>query len=568
MRHLDAWARIDAALQVERRTLFTTFVIVALALLFLIAADRAGVATRPFGVALAVLTPLALLRLVLFARARALAPERAARRWLVFGPMLVVVAAWAGFATWACVEARGTTLFTVIVATQCLCGAAVVLSYAGVPLLAAAVIVTTVVPVGVAALAFGGADRFSGPGALLFCVMLVSYLPRAARERRAGAMSLLLLAERARGLEEARDAALAAASAKETFFANLSHEIRTPLHGLLGTAERLQGMPLDQPQRDAVEQLHRCGQSLLHTLNDALDAIRLEAGKLQLHPSRVALGELLREVVGTFADQARGKGLSLTLEADVADQVSADAHRLRQVLQNLIGNAVKFTSEGRIDVVARTRAVDDHTLELAIDVADTGAGFAAADGEQLFQRFTPLSARGASGTGLGLSIVADLVRLMGGSIEASSAGIGSGATFRVRVPVARAADDPVELRGRHVLVVDDNPVNLAVARAYLEGLGVRVDATGGGDDALDRAATTRYDAILMDCNMPNKDGFTTTRELRARGDTTPVLAITATSSDSMAERCRSAGMGALVEKPISATSLRDALGRLIGARDA
>ncbi len=567
LRDVDERARIDAALEVERRSVVTTFVVVVLAALLTAAADRASVTRSVFEHAFAIVTPLALVRLLLLARGRKLAPGSRARALLVFGPMLALVVTWAVFAAWGCSAARGTTLCTVIVATQCLCSAAVVVSYAGTPRFAAAIIVAMIVPTAVAVLVSDGPDRASGPGALLFCVMLVSYLPRVARERRAGVVSMLLLSARARSLEEARDAALAAAAAKEAFFANLSHEIRTPLHGLLGTAERLKAMNLDDAQRSAVDQLQRCGHALLGTLNDALDSTRLESGKLQLRSELIALPELLRDVVDLFMDEARGKGVLVVLDMAVASHAMGDAQRLRQVLQNLVGNAVKFTERGQVTVRARTAPSPGAGVELTVAVEDTGVGFSAEDRERLFQRYSQLTTRTGGGSGLGLSISAELVRLMGGTIDATSDGPGRGARFHMRVPLAPHTGASGVVAGRRVLVVDDNPVNLAVACAYLEGLGVGVDAAAGGDEALSRSAAVRYDAILMDCNMPEKDGFATTRELRARGDTTPVLAITAANDGSTTQRCQEAGMEALIEKPISSDTLRDALARVIALRE-
>ena len=559
-------ARIDAALEVERRSIGTTIVIVVIAALMAGSAEHAAVDARVFELALLVVVPVAVVRLVLVARGRRLAPGSLSRALLVFGPLFVLVATWGALAAWGCFAARGTTLCTVIVATQCLCSAAVVVSYAGTPRLAVAIIVVTIVPTAVAVLFSGSADRISGPGALLFGVMLVSYLPRVARERRAGVISMLLLSARARSLEEARDAALAASAAKEAFFANLSHEIRTPLHGLLGTAERLKAMGLDGAQRSAVDQLYRCGQTLLGTLNDALDSTRLDSGKLQLRSERIVLPALLRDVVDVFADEARRKGLAMSLDADVTTQAIGDAQRVRQVLQNLVGNAVKFTDHGQVTVRARTSAPQGSAVELAVDVVDTGVGFTADERGRLFHRFSQLSTRAQGGSGLGLSISAELVHLMGGTIDATSDGPGRGACFRIRIPLTLHAGASAAVAGRRVLVVDDNPVNLAVACAYLEGLGVAVDAVGGGDEALSRSAAVRYDAILMDCNMPEKDGFATTRELRARGDTTPVLAITAASDGSTAQRCTEAGMEALVEKPVTAETLREALARVLVQR--
>lgn len=564
---IDERARVNASLEVERRSIFTTVVIFFIAVLFSFAGDSSLLLHRVFNVALVAVGATAALRFMAFAVARRLTPGSPERlRWM-FVPLFLLVTVWAAFAAAGSVAAAGTGVGTVIVATQCLCSAAVVMSYSGMPRLAIAIIVVTILPTAFGVIAFvGGIDRISGLGSVMFCAMLVSYVPRVARERRAAVTSMLLLAERARSLEDARDAALAAAAAKEAFFANLSHEIRTPLHGLLGTVERLKSTGLDETQRTAVDQLQRCGQRLLGTLNEALDSTRLQSGQLQLRSEHMVLPDLLREVVDVFADEARHKGLALTLETDVAHAVVGDAPRLRQVLQNLVGNAVKFTIVGQVTVHAHTAVSGDGTLELSVDVVDTGLGFDSRDSARLFQRFSQLGVGTHNGSGLGLSISSELVRLMGGTIEAASAGRGHGASFRVRIPLLAHSGAPATIAGRRVLVVDDNPVNLAVACAYLEALGVFVEAVSGGHEALARAAGAHYDAILMDCHMPDKDGFETTRDLRARGDHTPVLAITASTDGSTKDRCRAAGMQALVEKPIASDTLREALARVINPR--
>jgi CheY-like chemotaxis protein len=414
--NVDEHARVDAVLEVERRSVFTTVIVVVIAALCILAEHAAHDGSNVFALAVAVLVPLALARFALLRAATRIAAGSPARMRRAFAPLLVQLVAWSLFVSWASVVAAGTGLATVLIATQCLCSAAVVLAYAPMPKLAAAIIVVTIVPVAVADVVFaGGLERACGLGAFVYCGMLVSYLPRTARERRSAVTSMLLLGERARVLEEARDVALAAAAAKEAFFANLSHEIRTPLHGLLGTVERLQATALDDDQRVGVDQVERCGRALLGTLNEALASMHLPAEP-------------------------------------------------------------------------------------------------------------------------------------------------SGAVTPSPSPPA------VSLAGRRVLVVDDNAVNLAVARAYLEALGIVVDVASGGHEALERAAASTYDAYLIDCRMPDKDGFDTTRDLRARGDDTPVLAITASAGHNTAALCRDAGMDELVEKPISSETLGAALARVIAAK--
>lgn len=498
-----------------------------------------------------------------------------ARRLILGVPFLAHVAAWSCFMTVEVAASSGTWFPFMATMVQCLGAASAIISYSARAPLAAAIVGVLIVPPALMLLVGGsGPEHTLGGLSLVYAGLNWTVLPRLARERRSAMLSMELLAARARALEEARDATLKAAAGKDAFFANLSHEIRTPLHGLLGIVDRLRHSPLSGDQRVAVDQLHRSGQALLATLNDALDSARLESGQLRLRPEPFSLHELLGDVVQLFSEEARRKSVALELHTQHAlpEHVVGDPQRLRQVLQNLIGNAVKFTVHGSVVVTATARPSETGSVELAVDVVDTGVGFDARESARLFQRFSQLGDGSRSGgTGLGLAISADLVHLMGGEIDGASPGPGRGATFTVHIPllVADTAEDlHRRLSGKRVLVVDDNPVNLAVARGYLESMGLAVEEAGGGDDALERAARARFDVILMDCQMPGCDGLEATRKLRARGDVTPVVAVTAGDDDSALERCTAAGMDALVQKPVSVAALRAVLGRVLpGAQD-
>jgi CheY-like chemotaxis protein/nitrogen-specific signal transduction histidine kinase len=395
--------------------------------------------------------------------------------------------------------------------------------------------------------------------------MVSTFLPRVARERRASLLSLLLLEERARALEEARDAAVKTASAKDAFHANLSHEIRTPLNGLTGVVDRLKRTPLSADQQEALEQLDRCGQSLLLILNDALDAVSMEAGQLTLRAEPFQLDALLTDAVGLFEAQATSKGLTLQLQRRALHHhVVGDAQRIRQVLQNLIGNAVKFTERGAIVVSADVVAVDAARVELVVAVTDTGPGFDEADTARLFTRFGQLEqGRRRGGTGLGLAIARELTTLMGGTLQAASPGRGRGATFTLRVPLPLAEPARHSVRGRRVLVVDDNPLNVAVARAYLEVLGCVVDRASGGAEAVQLASSKAYDAILMDCLMPGIGGNEAAAQLRALHVTTPIVACTASDDADTERSARAAGMQGIVHKPVSSETLLQALLRVL-----
>ncbi|MEQ8433223.1 MAG: ATP-binding protein [Oceanicaulis sp.] len=368
-------------------------------------------------------------------------------------------------------------------------------------------------------------------------------------------------------LKRALKAAEAASEAKSAFLANMSHELRTPLNGVLGMAQALSMDGLAPAQAEKAEIIVRSGRHLLGVLNDVLDLSRIEAGRLRLAAEPVDPAALISDVCALFEASAAQKGLSITCDTTgLPAHLAADPVRLRQVVSNLVANAVKFTEAGGVQVEARAYEESGAGWRLEIAVSDTGCGISAPDQARLFQRFSQAdtsAARKYGGAGLGLVIARELARAMGGDLALrSSPGEGSCFTVSVRAGEARAdrrgrqSRTAGRLSGARVLLVDDNEVNRLVARCFLEPAGAVITEAESGLAAIDAFTHAPFDLVLLDVHMPGLGGVETLHRLRALpGGSAPMIALTADALSGDAARYTAAGMDAYVAKPVDRETL-------------
>lgn len=387
-----------------------------------------------------------------------------------------------------------------------------------------------------------------------------------------------------RELEQARLQAVQASVAKSQFLATISHEIRTPMNGILGATQLLLSMNLTGTQHRFAETAYRSSSALLAIIDDILDLSRIEAGKLVLKHAAFDLPTLLHDVADLMIASTRDKALELVrdLPPGLPEQVVGDAARLRQILLNLLGNAVKFTHQGSVTLRVHLPQppADGRRLQLRVEVIDTGIGIPEPQLAHIFDRFTQVDAsttRRYGGSGLGLTIVKELVQLMQGELGVTSQP-GEGSTFWFSVALELAdslqqppapAPTPGAVPAGRVLLAEDNDVNQLILESMLRELGCTVDVAHNGVAACQAAGAQRYDLIFMDCHMPGMDGFDATRCIREQetmnGRRTPIVALTAAALPDDRDACMAAGMDDFLSKPVELGQLSAALARWIPA---
>jgi signal transduction histidine kinase len=373
-------------------------------------------------------------------------------------------------------------------------------------------------------------------------------------------------------LLQAKDEAEAAVRAKSQFLSVMSHEIRTPMNAVIGSCHLLFQENPREDQKDTLETLHHSAENLLSLINDILDFSKIEAGRIEMEKIDFSLPNKLHQLVEMYRFRAEEKqiGLSLIVDEDIPDWVQGDPTRLTQIMTNLLGNALKFTEEGEVSLRAEFLSATAECAQVRLSVKDTGIGIPEEKLATIFDQFTQASSettRKYGGSGMGLAISKGLAELMGSELKVSSEP-GKGATFSVVLsfPIGKEVKGTmlgeIEDTGEyspnlHILLAEDNPINVKIATRFLEKWGFRVTVACNGREACERATAERFDLILMDLQMPEMGGMDASRYLRKEGLRLPILALSAEVSDGIREKVRAAGMNDYTSKPFVPKDLRN-----------
>ena len=391
--------------------------------------------------------------------------------------------------------------------------------------------------------------------------------------------------ERTYELREAMKRAESASRAKSEFLANMSHEMRTPLNGIIGFTDLLRRGVADEERDDWLNTIYSSGKHLLALINDTLDLSKIDAGKLETESIACSIVDLLNEVVSIVRPRAREKNLYVKLGyvGSIPKTIHSDPTRLRQLLMNIVGNAIKFTDQGGIEIIAQINQCRDQS-NLIVQVIDTGIGISPEKIESIFDPFVQADTsitRRFGGTGLGLAISKRIATALGGTLTVESK-IGHGTTFTIQICTgtldeldtidhpdqddpesasspSNAEFDPNLIKGRCILVVDDGSTNRKLASLVLNRTGAEVEVAKNGQEALEIATTKSFDAILMDMQMPVMDGYTATRHLREKGFAIPIIALTAHAMKDDKQKCHQAGCTGYLTKPINPDELLNTL---------